>query len=186
MKNTNEIDGWFGYERTYDLLLDTIPDGGTFVECGAWLGKSSSYLCDKASMLNKQVNIFIVDSWQGSKNEEDYTHRLAKTADIYQIFLNNMGSRKFTNIKQLSIDAAKNFKDHSLDVIFIDMCHIYECVKEDIEIWYPKLKINGYIAGHDYTSWLGVNKAVTEKFKKVEHGDGDCWIVHNTLGVYND
>lgn len=186
MKNSSEIQGWFNYERTYDKLLEQIPHNGIFIECGAWLGQSSSYLYDKASSLEKNIKIIIIDSWQGSKNERDDTHHLAKTADIYQIFLENMGTRSFTSLKGLSVDMAKQFEDESLDVVFIDMCHMYECVKEDIEVWYPKVKTNGYIAGHDYSlSWPGVQKAVNEKFNKVEAGEGDCWIVQKIQGVYN-
>lgn len=179
MKSTKEIDGWFNYESVYNRLLNTIPNDGKFVECGAWLGKSSSYLCDQASLLNKNIEIYIVDSWQGSKNEINNSHSLATRTDIYQIFLKNMGNRKFTPIRQLSVDAANQFQDQSLDVIFIDMCHTYDCVKEDLEVWHPKLKINGYMAGHDFNSWPEVSSAVNEKFKNIEQADGDCWIYHN-------
>jgi len=182
MKNSYEIDGWFDYSDTLDFLIDTIPDGGSFLEGGAWLGKSSSYLCDKIQSLTKNINVFIVDSWKGSKNELTNAHELATRTDIYDIFLENMGDRKFTAIRKLSVEAAKDFKDESLDVVFIDMSHEYEDVKEDIETWYPKVKLNGYIAGHDY-NWSGVNQAVDEKFSKNKQIQGICWVVQKTRGV---
>lgn len=175
MKNYTEIDGWFDYKKTFDFLLSTVQDGGIFVECGAWLGKSSSYLCDQAK---NRLNVFIVDTWLGSQDELDTNQKLAQATDIYAIFLENMGNRFFKPIRKPSIEAVTHFENTSCDVVFIDMDHSYESVKQDIEIWYPKVKSGGYIAGHDYTSdWLGVIKAVNERFPKQDIIKMDtCWI----------
>ncbi len=178
MKQTQDIDGWFNYHETYDFLLSTINDGGTFVECGAWLGKSSSYLCDKAE---DRIKIFIVDSWLGSENEMDTSYNLTKKQDAYSVFLENMGERNFVSVRKLSTEAVLDFEDGSCDVIFIDMNHTYEHVLQDISMWLPKVKNGGYLAGHDYNKddWPGVVKAVNEKFKKDEFNIiGDCWIYH--------
>jgi predicted O-methyltransferase YrrM len=161
-------------------LLSTIPDNGIFVECGAWLGKSSSYLCDKAK---DRVKIFVVDSWQGSKDEINTAHKLATQQDIYSIFLNNMGNRQFTPIKKLSQEAVLDFEDDSCDVVFIDMSHSYEDVLQDIEMWLPKVKTGGYLAGHDYnTYWPGVIQAVNKVFGIPPNSNlttqDTCWIYH--------
>jgi hypothetical protein len=163
MKNYQEIAGWFDYPNSFQFLVDTIPDGGTFVECGAWLGQSSAYLCDIAK---DRINVFIVDSWQGSANEVATHHKLAQETDIYQIFLDNMGERKFTPIRKLSHEAVLDFADESCDVVYIDMEHTYDAVSKDIDMWLPKVKVGGYLAGHDYNpgSWPGVVQAVNEKF----------------------
>jgi hypothetical protein len=163
MKNYQEIAGWFDYPNSFQFLVDTIPDGGTFVECGAWLGQSSAYLCDIAK---DRINVFIVDSWQGSANEVTTHHKLAQETDIYQIFLDNMGERKFTPIRKLSHEAVLDFADESCDVVYIDMEHTYDAVSKDIDMWLPKVKVGGYLAGHDYNpgSWPGVVQAVNEKF----------------------
>jgi len=178
MQTSSDIDGWFGFEDVYRFLLSTINGHGTFVECGAWLGKSSSFLCDIASPL---VSIYIVDHWRGSISEQDSTHKIAKNTDIYAQFLANMGSRKFTPIRKPATEAAKIFKDSSCDVVFIDMDHSYDSVKQDIATWLPKVKKNGYIAGHDYCPyWHGVIGAVNEKFgeDKIKVMQG-CWIYKN-------
>lgn len=79
MKTYTKIDGWFSHTKTYDFLLSTIPDNGVFVECGAWLGKSSAYLCDSAQ---NRIKVFIVDSWQGSDDEINTNQKLAQNTDI--------------------------------------------------------------------------------------------------------
>jgi hypothetical protein len=180
MKNTAEIDGWFNYQDTFDVLINTIPYEGKFAECGAWLGKSSSYLCDTISKYRPDITPYIIDSWQASDDETEMLV-VTKNIDVYQTFLNNMGNRKFEHIKALSVDACKQFPDNFFDVIFIDMCHLYDYVKQDIEAWYPKLKLNGYMAGHDF-SRSDVNRAVYESFSYtiVSTAPGDCWIVQKT------
>jgi len=177
MKDYKEIQGWFNFAPTYDFLLSTVPDNGTFVECGAWLGKSSAYLCDQAK---DRIKIYVVDTWQGSFDEKDPTHTLAKQQDTYKLFLENMGNRLYTPIKKISKDASKDFDDLSCDVVFIDMTHTYEEVKNDISFWLPKVKQSGYIAGHDYQkAWPEVVDAVDEIFGKENILEQNtCWIYH--------
>ena len=176
MKNSHEIDGWFDYEDLFENLVNKTPDNGIFVEGGAWLGKSSSYLCDLAK---DRINVYIVDSWNYSKEEMQISYPLAKQMDIYQIFLENMGDRKFTTIKKDSIEASKDFEDESCHVVFIDMDHSYESVKLDLIHWFPKVKKGGYIAGHD-VDWEGVSRAINEFFpnEKLQRVSKYCWMFH--------
>ena len=175
MKPYSEINGWFNHEKVYDFLVSSCPKGGTFVECGAWLGKSSAYLADISEY--KKIHVWIVDSWQGSSNELDTHHKLVKHSDIYSSFLENMRDRNFKHLKALSCEASLHFDNESCDVVFIDMEHTYEAVKNDIELWLPKVKSGGYLAGHDYqTSWQGVMQAVDEKFGNNVKIDNTCWI----------
>jgi predicted O-methyltransferase YrrM len=172
MKASKDIEGWFNHQAAYDYLLANMPEAGTFVELGAWLGKSSAYLCDKATY----QNITIIDTWKGSPNELTTTHKLATEVDIYDLFLQNMGDRKYNVIKGESKVAAKMFLKESLDVVFIDLTHTYDAVKEDIKLWLPKVKKGGFIAGDDYhENWKGVIQAVDELLPRAWFID-DCWI----------
>ena len=146
MKQTNEIQGWFDYPETFKKLVNDVPDGGIFVEGGAWLGKSSSYLCDLAG---DRINVYIVDTWRGSPDELKTTHKLATQTDIFEIFKDNMGDRKYTAIRKDSLKSSNEFEDNSCDVVFIDMTHKYEYVLSDINSWLPKVKPGGWLAGHD-------------------------------------
>jgi predicted O-methyltransferase YrrM len=172
MKRYQDIDGWFNHQAAYDFLIKQVPEDGSFVELGAWLGKSSAYLCDNAH----GIDITIVDSFKGTAEYIDSYYKLAKTKDIYKLFLENMGERNYNVIKATSKTAAKKFADGSLDVVFIDLDHSYQSVKEDIKLWLPKVKKGGYIAGDDYhENWKGVIQAVDELLPHATFID-DCWL----------
>lgn len=174
MISYKDIPGWFDFEATYDFLVDTIPDGGTFVECGAWMGRSSSYLCDIGN--RKGINIFIVDTWKGSDSEIHNQHKIATEIDLYEVFNENMVGRSYTAFKEDSVIASKRFDDDSLDVVFIDMDHTYESVCKDIDAWLPKVKNDGYLAGHDYMDmWPTVKRAVNDKLGNLDVMVG-CWL----------
>ena len=59
-------------------------------------------------------------------------------------------------VRDFSVNAAKQFKDESLDWVFIDANHSFDAVTEDMDAWFPKLKKGGLFSGHDYmnnTTW---------------------------------
>jgi len=161
MKEFYEIDGWFGYDHSkiYDYLVENTTSGGSFLELGAWLGRSTAYLIDNAPNLN----ITVIDSWEGSDSELDTNHKLAKTKDIFSMFKKNMGNRKFKFYKGRAEKLVEKFDNEYFDTIFIDMDHSYESVKRDIELWLPKVKKGGLLAGDDYRATVpGVIEAVKE------------------------
>ena len=54
-------------------------------------------------------------------------------------------------VRDYSTTAARAVSDRTLDVTYIDAVHEYKNVLEDIQAWLPKIKIGGFIGGHDYT-----------------------------------
>lgn len=66
-------------------------------------------------------------------------------------------------LRGLSTDMAKIIDNDSLGFINVDCDHSYEGVKADILAWWPKLKVGGVMAFHDYEMpQYGVKRAVTE------------------------
>ena len=61
--------------------------------------------------------------------------------------------------RMTTVEAAKLVPDASLDFVFIDACHAFECVMNDLEAWAPKVKFGGAVMGHDWT-WPTVSQAV--------------------------
>jgi len=76
-------------------------------------------------------------------------------------------------LRATSQEAAHFFGTETLDFIYIDANHSYEECKNDIELWWPKLKKGGIFAGHDYLNAMflpnrkyGIKKAVDEFIRK--------------------
>ena len=42
------------------------------------------------------------------------------------------------------------FPDEYFDLVYIDSNHFFDHVVRDLECWWPKVRLGGYIAGHDY------------------------------------
>lgn len=60
-----------------------------------------------------------------------------------------------------SVGMAQHVKNGSLDLVYLDACHSYECVLADLYAWTQKVKKGGIVAGHDYiNSDYGVFDAV--------------------------
>jgi predicted O-methyltransferase YrrM len=79
--------------------------------------------------------------------------------------LSELGNRA-QMIRKYSVPAAELFHDNELDFVFLDADHLYESVKQDIAVWYPKVRSGGIIGGDDYaTKWPGVSQAVNEFFQ---------------------
>ena len=71
------------------------------------------------------------------------------------------GKTEVNWVRKKSQDASKLFENKSADFIYIDGDHRYSAVKKDIELYWPKLKDGGILAGHDI-DWEGVVKAIGE------------------------
>lgn len=134
-----------------DLYQAARVWGGNGVEVGCWTGESAEIACQFLGHLT------CVDPWQPpdfSGNEALFDQRMAAYKNV-------------TKLKKPSHVACDDFADNSLDIVYIDGMHDYENVKRDSLAWFPKVKIGGWFAGHDYDDMethTGVVAAVDELF----------------------
>jgi hypothetical protein len=163
----SNIEGWFDFPEFYDLLIERLPQNFVFVELGVWKGKSLSYFVIESINRNKTGQIHAVDHWLGSaehqKNAPSYDPALDIPDGLYNIYLKNIYPIKdyISTHRKSSEEASSLFSSKSIDAIFIDASHDYESVYQDLMCWYPKIKMNGTLCGHDY-NWPEVKKAVEE------------------------
>lgn len=174
IKFWEEIQGWFDFFNLYREMAERY-DNATFVEIGTWKGQSTVYLAEKIRFFNKNIKVYAIDifgSYVSEGKQED-------SSDIYQEFLDNTEPyRDFViPIRGDSRVVHSQFPDKSIDFIFIDGGHDYDVVKEDIRLWYPKLKDGGVFGGHDYC-WPGVKQAVDEYFGTSFNIRGITWLVN--------
>jgi predicted O-methyltransferase YrrM len=151
---SSDMEGWFDFRDVYDYLAATVPNVGKIVEVGAWQGKSICYLRDRLDDLGKSdAETIAVDTFEG---DDDTGKR-----NVFREFMANVGRRKIPIMRTDSIAAAHDFRNESLDGVFIDAAHDYESVKADIEAWRGKVKAGGFFGGHDVDS-EGVQRALAD------------------------
>ena len=164
-----DIHGWFDYEQLFQSAIQNCPENGKIVELGCWKGRSSSYLIVEAFNSNKNLDIHFVDTWAGSSEHLDstkgtYEEGLVIDQDyVYKVFLDNINKTDYPkNIHRLhTFQASKLFDDNSIDFLYIDTAHEFEHVKKEINLWFPKVRPGGMIAGHDFF-YPGVLSAVRD------------------------
>ena len=174
--NNENIQGWFGYEQLYLDAVVRASDHAHFVEVGVWQGKSACYMAVEIINSGKKIKFDCVDTWDFVETSKEFSKE--QFNGLYDKFLNNIKPvREHINVvRSLSWEAANNYTDNSLDFVFIDAAHDYDSVTKDIFAWYPKIKIGGTIAGHDYAPGVGVYDAVNDFFKTNVIDSGACWI----------
>ena len=179
----NEIPGWFSYENIYEQMVESAIGGETFVELGAWFGKSTNYLATKIRESKKNIKFTTIDTWKGTDNEELHQNIVgAFNGDIFYEFIDNTtlsnNYSAFDIIKDSSYNSAKLFTNSSIDYMMIDAGHTYDDVKSDINIWYNKIKPGGIISGDDYGTNIfeGVTRAVNEYFYDQVTQNNWSWI----------
>ena len=81
-----------------------------------------------------------------------------------------------------SVEAAATLPDRSVDGVFIDGDHSYMEVLRDIDAWEPKVKLGGFLSGHDFGNHPDVARAVLERadeFNRTVHLSMDWfWYVY--------
>lgn len=145
-------------------------------ELGCKIGRTTSYLLKRVP----DLQLIAVDTWarmpELSNEYDSWDHEA-----MYRRFLGNTRSHKarLRVLRMRTNEACHHVDDGSLDFVFIDADHSYESVKEDINLWEPKVRPGGMVAGHD-THFPGVYKAITERYasgmlRMVRHDH--CWFV---------
>ena len=136
-------------------------------ELGVQKGINLRYLIDNVPDLHMiGVDIWSDKSvrWDGTKSEDLVHQQDNVNSGYYKALVEYAATvhprlslhRHFTNY------AHRFVENNSLDFVFIDAGHEYEDLIEDIDCWYPKVKVGGHIMGHDINQ-PQVRKAVNQK-----------------------
>lgn len=124
---------------------------------GAEIGVDGGVYSAKLCEANPKLKLYCIDPWdlnEGTSRER----RIRKYAEAKE----RLKPYNAKLIRKFSMDAVKDFKDGSLDFVYIDGNHNFDYVMQDIIEWSKKVKKGGIIAGHDYSdgAHVGVKDAV--------------------------
>ena len=131
---------------------------GTWLEIGAWCGKSAVYL-GAAAEASSSV-LYSLDHHHGSEeNQAGWAHFDAALVDPVDGRLNTLGSWQRTiadaglestviGLVGPSLVVAPHFSQ-PLDMLFIDGGHGHDVAWADYEAWTPKIVVGGLLLIHD-------------------------------------
>lgn len=135
----------------------------TMVEIGCAYGISTKIWRDAG------IKVYGIDPYLFGYDDGDGQSRAERCRAAKKEFKENVVDNvKVFHIEKKSVDASKGFEDHSLDFVYIDGCHKYEPIKEDIRAWFPKIKPDMFLGGDDWgrrdknTGRYEVNEAFTD------------------------
>jgi hypothetical protein len=141
-------------EMCQDIKSHLSTDKIVIVEIGSYMGESAEIFAQQFP----NATIYCVDPFANGYDESD----IASTADYLDVEQQfDLRTKQYSNIFKIK-DFSKNVFIET-DVVYIDGCHKYECIIEDIQHWLPQTK--SIISGHDYYengAWIGVKTAVNE------------------------
>lgn len=155
------------------LIHEFVPRPAHGAEIGVFRGNTTVAI----GYAFPDCEIVGVDLWQEWPSETSYGSLHGKIGKMSQLEWNGIYDEAIAKVPsncrflhESSEQAQAQFPDLFFDFIYIDADHSYEGVKSDLELWYPKVRENGLIAGHDYDGkWdkrgiWGVRRAVDEFF----------------------
>jgi hypothetical protein len=148
----------------YDLNLDQrmpveIPDvdrkdlAALFAELGfnvgAEIGTERAAYAETLCKANPNLTLYCVDPWKHYSGYRDHVSQ-RKLDSFYEITKEKMKPYDCRIIRKFSVEAAELFRGRTLDFVYIDANHDLQNVVNDLYAWWPKVKMGGIIAGHDF------------------------------------
>lgn len=156
------------------FVFNALGLTGEGAEIGVQLGAYSATLLEHW----RGRRLYSVDPWK-SFDPEVYVDMSNQPQDMQDyIFgracaeLARFGDRSVI-VRATSAEAAPGFDDAQLDFVYLDAQHHYEAIREDLELWLPKVRPGGVLAGHDYLDGeteygrYGVRRAVDELARRL-------------------
>lgn len=144
---------------------------GLELEVGAEIGTQQG-LYAKYLLENTGLFLYLIDIWKHLEDYKDIANVTDKEHEANLILAKqNVApfAGRYEIIRDFSVSAATRFSKAELDFVYIDANHSYQATIDDLNAWFPKVRIGGLIAGHDFLdgddicgSKFGVKSAVTE------------------------
>jgi hypothetical protein len=163
--------GVLAHRRELPTLLNQRGLLGSAVEIGVARGAFSEHIL----ALWRGAHLLSVDPWRAAPPDEYVdVSNLSQEGheEAYEMTKQRLArfGQRSSVWRMTSMEAASQIAPGSLDFAYLDGRHDYESVKQDLELWYDKLRPGGIFAGHDYRDGVlpqgvfGVRSAVDEFF----------------------
>ncbi|MFZ5437836.1 MAG: glycosyltransferase [Patescibacteria group bacterium] len=176
------------WSKSYDVLWKVVNKKQLKVgaEVGVAYGGHSEKILEKTKAF-----LFSIDPYKNFESYDDPMNISQKKFDQLYKFTKERLAKFKNRSKLLRLTSAKAVnKIDKLDFIYIDADHSYDGVKNDIVLWFNKIKVGGIIAGHDYNhpNFTGVKRAVDEFFNRFNwkinyYPSGVWWVEKKKINI---
>jgi hypothetical protein len=136
-----DIRGDFSDQELYRKAVEALPDDGTIIEVGAFMGKSTMFLADKIRHSGKKGRIIAIDDFHG-RTESEKAQATNIGGNVYGYMLNHVraaGMQHFVSALESDMkEAPSKVEDSSADCIILNGNY-------EESVWQSKLKPGGVI-----------------------------------------
>ena len=141
-----EVDKVNGVKGLYKMVKKYFKPEFEVLEVGSFHGVSTMLF----SLFAKKV--YSVDCYDYKSSTTRRIPLMDKLmVDAEKVFLARTANIKnIIKIRKTSAEASLDFKDRSLDVVYIDGEHDVDSVLSDVQAWKNKVKKGGILSGHDW------------------------------------
>jgi len=153
---SGDVPGYLNEEDidAIEQLVKKIPDTGTIVEVGTFLGKSAVEWSKNTAKQNKNYKIICIDSFN---SPIEILQDLLNTADFvvpdsdshFQMFRHY--TKHYSNIVALEAFFNEDFEfNQQVDLLFEDSDHTQRTLNHALPFWWSRINPGGILSGHDY------------------------------------
>lgn len=141
-------------------LIKKMPKDSVCAEIGVYMGNFSQTILVESN----PKELYLIDCWVDSEGQ--FPLASGGSSRLWNVMYEDIVERyKDVNnvkiIRDYSKNALSKFPDNFFDWVYLDACHLYQYVLEDLLLLYQKVKPNGLVLGHDM-NLHGVYSAVYE------------------------
>jgi Methyltransferase domain len=160
--------------RRRRFVLDQLPKSSAGMEIGVHKGDFSALILEVVSPTvlhlvdpwKHEAADAYKDAWYGGQAADGQREMDERYEAVRARFSAAVTSGQVVLHRAPSTDVLPAMPDGSLDWVYIDGNHLYEFVKQDIELSFQKVRVGGFVTGDDYAEggWWegGVKRAVDE------------------------
>jgi len=161
------------------VLIDVINQYGIvpkrICEIGVHRGKATKKL--RAAF--PKANLLLVDPWLYDPKERDRI-QLGTSQQTWDWYYRKICKKYHKHrILRCTGQEAALIVGGKVDVVFIDAPIGYDGMIEMLNLWVPKVRTPGLVAGHDWhqgrTRYAGQTRAINELLTDVQHGPETVW-----------
>ena len=142
--SASAVEGWLSDEQggaLYTAAASTTG-AGAIVEIGSWKGRSTVWLAAGARIAGRRV--YAIDPHAGSREDP-----AANTLAEFQTNIDRAGLSGAVEPFVMTSSAAAAQLAGPVELLFVDGDHMYPAVRQDGELWLPRVVDGGIVMFHD-------------------------------------